>query len=155
MAHDTESARDHILLLVGLVAMATLSLVFLGGAPAQASEQVTLEVEGMVCPNCEATVEQVLAQLDGVHEVSADLSSNQALVAYDPAAIEPYAMTEHLTARTFYEADIARPAPVGSVRGTPAATGSPTFVPLAVAGLGAAALTVLILARRPTRRDTA
>ena len=56
-----------------------------------AAETVTLHVEGMMCPHCEATVKKALESLDFVSEASADHTSGTATVVlngtFDPDAV--------------------------------------------------------------------
>lgn len=48
-------------------------------------EQVTLRVSGMHCDGCESRVEKALGRLDGVRRASADHSSGEVRVAFEPA----------------------------------------------------------------------
>lgn len=50
-------------------------------------KQLTLPVTGMTCANCVATVERNLKKLDGVQAASVNLSSERALVDFDPAKL--------------------------------------------------------------------
>lgn len=48
------------------------------------SKQLTLPITGMTCANCVATVERNLKKLDGVQGATVNLSSERALVEFDP-----------------------------------------------------------------------
>ncbi len=48
------------------------------------SEQVTLAIEGMTCASCSASVEEALASLEGVEEVSVNLATDRATVRFNP-----------------------------------------------------------------------
>ncbi len=49
------------------------------------TRQLTLPITGMTCANCVATVERNLKKVNGVQEVSVNLSSERATVIFDPA----------------------------------------------------------------------
>ncbi|MGW8144978.1 MAG: heavy metal translocating P-type ATPase [Anaerolineales bacterium] len=46
--------------------------------------QITLPITGMTCANCVATVERNIKKVDGVSQVSVNLSSERATVEFDP-----------------------------------------------------------------------
>lgn len=52
------------------------------------SKQVTLPVTGMTCANCVATIERNLKKVQGVHSASVNLSSERAVVEFDPVLTE-------------------------------------------------------------------
>ncbi|NIR25645.1 MAG: heavy-metal-associated domain-containing protein, partial [Gammaproteobacteria bacterium] len=49
-----------------------------------ASKQVTLPITGMTCANCVATVERNIKKVDGVESAVVNLSSERAVVNFDP-----------------------------------------------------------------------
>ncbi|MEJ5201426.1 MAG: heavy metal translocating P-type ATPase, partial [Anaerolineales bacterium] len=49
------------------------------------TRQLTLPITGMTCANCVATVERNIKKVNGVQEVSVNLSSERATVVFDPA----------------------------------------------------------------------
>lgn len=51
------------------------------------SKQLTLPITGMTCANCVATVERNLKKLDGVEGAVVNLSSERAMVEFDPAKL--------------------------------------------------------------------
>src|SRR5512136_1132313 len=51
------------------------------------TRQLTLPVTGMTCANCVATVERNLKKLDGVQNAAVNLSSERAMVEFDPAKL--------------------------------------------------------------------
>lgn len=97
---------------VGLILLFTTALflaVAVGARPAAADEhrkQVTLSVEGMVCPLCENTVESVLTGLDGVDDARADRSTESAVVVYDPRDVSPDALADSINEETYYKASL-------------------------------------------------
>ena len=50
--------------------------------------EATLNVEGMTCGGCEATVKRALGQLEGVTSADADHESKSVRVTFDPAAVD-------------------------------------------------------------------
>jgi copper chaperone len=55
------------------------------------TEQLLVQVEGMSCGGCEQRISTALARLEGIRHSTADHSSGQVRVAYDP---------EHVSAGT-------------------------------------------------------
>ncbi|WP_121744558.1 heavy-metal-associated domain-containing protein [Natronorubrum halophilum] len=51
-------------------------------------ERTTLEVTGMACDGCEATVTEVLEALDGVSSATADHETGEVRVAHDEAVVD-------------------------------------------------------------------
>ncbi|MCU0484612.1 MAG: heavy metal translocating P-type ATPase [Anaerolineales bacterium] len=51
------------------------------------SRQLTLPITGMTCANCVATVERNLKKLDGVQGAAVNLSSERAMVEFDPGKL--------------------------------------------------------------------
>lgn len=77
----------------------------------QTTKRLTLPVTGMTCANCVATVERNLRKLDGVREVSVNLASERASLAFDPDRLDQAAILGRIR-RAGYdvalgEADIA------------------------------------------------
>jgi mercuric ion binding protein len=56
--------------------------------------QVTITVEGMVCPACPRAVKAALERLPGVAEVDVNFQKKEAVVEYDPQRISPERMVE-------------------------------------------------------------
>ena len=50
----------------------------------QANQQTTIPIEGMFCASCVKRVERKLERVPGVSEVSVNLATEQAQVAFDP-----------------------------------------------------------------------
>lgn len=98
-----------------------------------AAERLELQVEGMVCPFCEATVERVLGSQPGVLEADASFLTGTAVVVYDPTKNDPQRIVAALSTRTFYR---ARPVAAGEAFAPPARGSGWTVW----AGLGVAAL---------------
>ena len=57
----------------------------------------TFAVLGMMCAGCAANVEKRLKQADGVAEVSVNLATRTALIAYDERAITPEQLKDTLS----------------------------------------------------------
>jgi copper chaperone len=55
-------------------------------------EHVSLEVHGMTCQGCVASVTRVLKATPGVREARVDLAQGRADVDYDPAQTNPGAL---------------------------------------------------------------
>jgi len=51
------------------------------------TRQVVLPVTGMTCANCVATIERNLKKQNGVQTVAVNLSSERAVVEFDPALV--------------------------------------------------------------------
>ena len=49
--------------------------------------RVTIDIGGMTCANCAATIEDAVGGLDGVGEVSANYATDEASVAFDPERV--------------------------------------------------------------------
>ena len=52
-----------------------------------AIKQLTLPITGMTCANCVATVERNLKKLDGVQNAVVNLSSERAMVDFEPSKL--------------------------------------------------------------------
>src|SRR5258706_5667525 len=52
------------------------------------TKQLTLPITGMTCANCVATVERNLKKLDGVQNAMVNLSSERAIVEFEPAKLK-------------------------------------------------------------------
>lgn len=101
--------RTLTILLTGLAAALALT------APAAtAAEETTLQVEGMYCPGCEATVEGLLGNLDGVSEAVADHKTRTATVTYEPSQVTPAEMAQAINRQTPYDATTDDEEPGGS-----------------------------------------
>lgn len=114
-------------------------------ATAAGTQQATLDVKGMVCPGCEATVEAVLGDLEGVASVRADRSSETAAVVYDPAVTTPATMVQAVNADTYYQASLTQPATDPGADADAAAGpagGRPSDPPLPPVATGLAVLAV-------------
>ena len=46
--------------------------------------QATINIEGMACEHCEATVARAISSINGVSDVKVVLADKQANVTYDP-----------------------------------------------------------------------
>jgi len=56
------------------------------------SRQISLPIIGMTCANCVAAVERNLLKLDGVKVAAVNLSSERAIIEYDPQLVDQDAM---------------------------------------------------------------
>ncbi len=50
--------------------------------------QETINIKGMMCGHCQATVEKAIKAVKGVKSVTVDLAKKQATVEYDAAATD-------------------------------------------------------------------
>ena len=60
--------------------------------------QVTIEVSGMTCATCVATVEEGLSELDGVAKAEANFATDEVFVSYDPEQVGFAALYEAIEA---------------------------------------------------------
>ena len=70
-----------------------------------ATEQVTLNVDGMTCAGCQAHVQEALAGKAGVTQASVNLLMKRAAVTFDPSVISPGALVEAVR-ESGYEASL-------------------------------------------------
>ena len=70
-----------------------------------ATEKVVIPVTGMTCAACQSRVQRTLNKVPGVSDASVNLMMGNATVSYDPAAIRPEALVEHIRA-TGYGAEL-------------------------------------------------
>lgn len=61
------------------------------------SETMTVQVEGMTCTGCEQRIGVALRRVDGVRDVTADHTSGQVQVRFDPDTTSPDAVIERIT----------------------------------------------------------
>jgi Cu+-exporting ATPase len=69
------------------------------------AQRITFPVTGMHCASCQARVQQALQQAPGVSDATVNLMTEQATVAFDPAAVSPEALVETVRS-TGYEAEL-------------------------------------------------
>jgi mercuric transport protein len=79
-----------LLLLIALAALAAWAVM----APESRTQEVRLEVSGMVCPACPPNVIRALEALEGVQSAEVDLETRQARVRFDPAVVDVRALME-------------------------------------------------------------
>ncbi len=89
-----------------LFVLAVVALALLPGVAAAETKTVVLQVEGMVCGNCEATVERVISGVDGVVAVDADRDSQLARVTFDAERATPEHVAAALHRLTYYWASV-------------------------------------------------
>ncbi|HEY1381656.1 MAG TPA: heavy metal translocating P-type ATPase [Gemmataceae bacterium] len=70
-----------------------------------AAERITIPVSGMSCAACQAHVQRALQKHPGVGDAAVNLMTQEATVAYDPAAVTPEALVEAIRA-TGYGAEL-------------------------------------------------
>ena len=93
-------------------------------------ERVTFPVTGMHCASCQARVQQALQQAPGVRDANVNLMTEQATVAFDPAAVSPEALVETVRGfaaqeRTVLEEVTKARASASSIQLTPEALNDP------------------------------
>ncbi len=106
---------------VSLVFITGLLLTTANRASAEGDvARITFPVEGMVCPFCEASVENLLGKMGGVVAVEASAAAGTVQVEYQPAAVSPEQLVEAINTNTFYRARLP---------GTEASTSATTITP--------------------------
>lgn len=73
-----------------------------------AKTTATLDVQGMTCGGCTASVRIVLKKLDGVTDAKVSFDEKKAVVTYDPAKVTPQKMADTINAKLPYKAKVAR-----------------------------------------------
>lgn len=61
------------------------------------TQTATFNVEGMTCKSCAANVRDILAEQDGIGDVTVDLGAKKLNVTFDPAAVTTDAIAEAVT----------------------------------------------------------
>lgn len=93
-----------------VLAVLALSALVLIGAPvrtlADDAKTATLDIQGMTCGACTASVRVVLKKLDGVSEAKVSFEEKKAVVASDPAKITPQKMADAINAKLPYKAKV-------------------------------------------------
>jgi copper chaperone CopZ len=91
-----------LLLSLGTLSLGTLSLgtLSLGTActPAPQDTTTVLGIGGMVCESCSQAITAALGKRDGVHEVTVDHVTGEAVVRHDAARIDRAALVAAVTA---------------------------------------------------------
>ena len=106
-------------------------------------ETVTLPLGGMTCGHCIATVERALLAVGGVRSATADLSSQSALVKFDPATADLPAMKRAVAAAGYAPqpanglVSLAPPSPArpGAAAPAPVDATAPKSLRLSVRGM--------------------
>jgi copper chaperone CopZ len=84
--------------------MATLTALVVGAA-AQTTQTGTLQVSGMHCGACAATVEKAAKKVEGVAAVKASQPDGMATVTYDPVKTTLDAVAKAINAETPFKAE--------------------------------------------------
>ena len=92
-------------LLVAFLAAALI--VAPASAVAEGAKRATLDVQGMTCGSCTASVRIVLKKLDGVTDAKVSFDERRAVVTYDPAKVTPQKMADTINAKLPYKAKVA------------------------------------------------
>lgn len=98
-----KNQRTHLSALIAVVVLAVLG----SSALAADVKVVTLDVEGMTCGGCSASVRVVLTKLDGVRDAKVSFDEKRAVVTYDPATVTPQKMADTINAKLPYKAKVA------------------------------------------------
>jgi len=72
-----------------------------------ADKTVDLNVLGMTCASCAATVERNLLRLEGVRDANVDIATERATVHYDPTVVDTAALVRKVR-EAGYDADVQR-----------------------------------------------
>jgi copper chaperone CopZ len=148
--------RHRLFTLVAAVLLAPAVLVLSAPpAAAQDTSQVSLRVQGMVCPNCERTVESVLSGTEGVVSAEADRRTASVTITYDPARTTPEQLAGVINSQTYYQASLAaNPSEPRKVSGSSSwSPYLPYLIGLGVLVFGAAVWQALGRARTRARSD--
>lgn len=91
-----------------VLAALVLSAMALIGARALAgdSKTATLDIQGMTCGACTASVRVVLKKIDGVSDAKVSFDEKKAVVTYDPAKVTPQKMADAVNAKLPYKAKV-------------------------------------------------
>lgn len=88
--------------------LAVFLLSLLVSAPAwAAAKTVTLAVPGMSCAACPITVKKALSRVDGVIKTDVSLEKHTAVVTYDDAKTDTFALIQ-ATTDAGYPSDVAK-----------------------------------------------
>ena len=74
--------------------------------PHGVTQVAEIRVEGMTCESCNQAVNTILAQVEGVVEVTADYKTSKARVRYDTTLTSVHKLVDHLNAKSDYEAGL-------------------------------------------------
>ncbi len=66
-----------------------------------AEKTVVLNVEGMTCGHCKASVEKAVSALNGVSKVDVDLTGKKVSVAYNPEKVNEDAFIKAITGQGY------------------------------------------------------
>ncbi len=141
--------------MVLLAALVLAALTATSTAAAAPSSQETLHVQGMVCPNCEATVESLLTGMDGITHATADHSSRTVTVTFDPARVNPQQMVQQINSQTYYRASLAPPPTTSPSGGNGEQDWVPLVLVIATLALGLLAIVIPFSRRAGTARAAA
>lgn len=64
-------------------------------------QTVSLNVEGMSCGHCKASVEKAVSALDGVSKVDVDLAGKKVNITYAPGKVNPDAFKKAITGQGY------------------------------------------------------
>lgn len=98
--------RQSVLAVLVLSAMALISARAVAGD----SKTATLEIQGMTCGSCAASVRVVLKKIDGVSDAKVSFDEKKAVVTYDTAKVTPQKMADAVNAKLPYKAKVVTPA---------------------------------------------
>ncbi len=72
----------------------------------QPAKKLELTVEGMTCASCSAAVERAVKKLPGIKSASVNLTTNRAMVEYDPSAVKLFAIKQAIVKAGYTPVDI-------------------------------------------------
>lgn len=64
-------------------------------------QNVDLNVEGMSCGHCKASVEKAVSALDGVSKVDVDLAGKKVSITYNPGKTSPDVIKQAITGQGY------------------------------------------------------
>ncbi len=72
----------------------------------QPVKKLELTVEGMTCASCSAAVERAVGKLPGIQSASVNLTTNRAVIEYDPSTVKLFAIRQAIVKAGYTPIDI-------------------------------------------------
>ena len=69
-------------------------------------KSITIPIEGMTCSACSSAVERSLKKLDGAHEVYVNLTTEKAMITYDPSVLKTSTIKQSITKAGYTPKDV-------------------------------------------------
>lgn len=69
-------------------------------------KKTIIEVSGMSCGHCSATVKSMIEELDGIESADVDLAGAKAIVGFDDSKITPQTIIESINSSETFKAKL-------------------------------------------------